>query len=56
MIWKKKSGLYMAEDYGRVGRRGRSEVSEYVEMDVSHDFGIGLDASLHLETISASTY
>jgi hypothetical protein len=45
-------GLYMAEIMVELEEEGEVKVSEYVEMDVSHDFGIGLDASLHLESIT----
>jgi len=45
-------GLYMAEVMVELEEEGEVKVSEYVETDAGHDFGIGLDVSLHLETIT----
>lgn len=45
-------GLYMAEVMVELEEEGEVKVCEHVDIDTGHDFGIGLDASLHLETIT----
>lgn len=45
-------GLFMAEVIMELEEEDSVKVKEHVELDVNHEFGIGLDAGLHVETIT----
>lgn len=45
-------GLYMAEVMVELEEEGEVKVKEHVELDLGHEFGIGLDAGLNVELIT----
>ncbi len=49
---EEKIGLYIAETLVELEEEGEVKVKEHVELDTTHDFGIGVDAGLNLERIT----
>jgi len=45
-------GLYMAEVVAELEEDDSVKVSEHVELDIDHEFGIGLDVGLHIESVN----
>jgi hypothetical protein len=45
-------GLYMAEVMVELEEEGDVKVKEHVDLDLGHEFGIGLDAGLNVEVIT----
>lgn len=45
-------GLYMAEVMVELEEEGEVKVKEHVELDLGHEFGIGLDAGLNVAVIT----
>lgn len=45
-------GLYMAEVMVELEEEGEVKVKEHVDLDLGHEFGIGLDAGLNVELIT----
>lgn len=45
-------GLFMAEVIMELEEEDSVKVKEHVELDLNHEFGIGLDAGLHVEKIT----
>ncbi len=45
-------GLYMAEVMMELEEEGEVKVKEHVELDLNHDFGIGLDVGLHIDKVT----
>ncbi|MBL7871129.1 MAG: hypothetical protein JNM78_05925 [Cyclobacteriaceae bacterium] len=46
-------GLYLAEVMVELNEEDSIKVSEHVELDIDHEFGIGLDAGLNIEAVTA---
>ena len=49
---EEKIGLYIAETLVELEEEGEVKVKEHVELDTTHEFGIGLDAGLNIERIT----
>lgn len=49
---EEKIGLYIAETLVEMEEEGEVKVKEHVELDTTHEFGIGVDAGLNLERIT----
>ena len=45
-------GLYMAEVIAELEEEDSVKVSEHVDLDLDHEFGIGLDIGLHIESVT----
>jgi hypothetical protein len=45
-------GLYMAEVMMELEEDGEIKVKEHVDLDLSHDCGIGLDVGLHVDKVT----
>lgn len=45
-------GLYMAEVMLGLEEEGEIKVKEHVDLDLQHEFGIGLDAGLHIDKVT----
>jgi hypothetical protein len=45
-------GLYMAEVMVELAEEGEVKVMEHVDLDLGHEFGIGIDAGLNVEVIT----
>ena len=45
-------GLYLAEVMVELQEEDSVKVSEHVDLDLEHEFGIGLDAGLHIEHVT----
>ncbi len=45
-------GLFMAEVMLELEEEDTVKLKEHVDLDLHHDFGIGVDAGLHVETIT----
>jgi len=45
-------GLYMAEVMVEIEEEGEVKVMEHVDLDLSHEFGIGVDAGLNIEKVT----
>jgi len=45
-------GLYMAEVIAELEEEDSVKVSEHVDLDLDNEFGIGLDAGLHIESVT----
>jgi len=49
---EEKIGLYIAETLVELEEEGEVKVKEHVELDTTHEFGIGVDAGLNIERIT----
>lgn len=50
--FEEEIGLYMAEVMVELEEEGEVKVMEHVDLDLSHEFGIGIDAGLNVEVIT----
>lgn len=50
---EEKIGLYIAETLVELEEEGEVKVKEHVDLDTTHEFGIGVDAGLNVERITA---
>lgn len=49
---EEKIGLYIAETLVELEEEGEVKVKEHVDLDTTHEFGIGVDAGLNLERMT----